>query len=389
MDIPYKRLALAGFIGCTPLLHSHPAEALTGPAAIQIDGGPFGPLQLSGGAAGYFYGQSGTSDKDVGGSLLGDRSTGVNLSAALITLAKTTGVMQFNIQVGAYGGTPFLGNSPPKANVNEFRTGPLYLGYFTIAPPGSPVTVSAGQLPSLEGWESTIDYNNANIFASSIWAVENNNSPGVSANYTQGPFNGTITFGDGWNTGVFNFLQLLGTYNFDSNNALSVYYAGNLGRTGLNALTFGQCGDARCTVADYGPHFMNSQMFGGYYSWTHGNLNLVGVTQFVYAKPDHQLGIDKYTSNFGATAIADYSFANTPYSIGGMANYFTSVGAANWYIAPRAAGFALQVTPTWQYKYLFARVSAAWVHLTNETAYGNNGTDRNTVQAALEAGVLF
>lgn len=384
-----KHFVLLSCTALASLLGGEGALAMSPPTAIEIDGGPLGQLNLSGGLDGYGYVQSGTSSKDVGGSLLGDRSTGVNLGEALIELQKSSGILQFTLQVGAADGTPALGTVPPKATVDNFRTGPLFLGYITIAPPGSPITISAGQLSSLEGYESTIGYMNANIFTSSVWYVENNNSPGVSGTYTSGPLSATVTYGDGWNTGVFNFLQALATYTFNNDNSLSVYYAGNLGRTGLNALTFGQCGGMRCTVADYGPYFMNSQMVGGYYSWTHGNLNVTGVAQYVYAKTDYQIGIDGFTSNFGATLIGDYTFGTTPWSIGGMANYFTSNGSGDWYIAPHAAGFALQATPTWQYKDLFARASIGFVHLTNATAYGDGGTGSNAVQAALEAGVLF
>jgi hypothetical protein len=48
-----------------------------------------------------------------------------------------------------------------------------------------------------------------------------------------------------------------------------------------------------------------------------------------------------------------------------------------------------EITPTWQYKYLFARVSAGYIHLLNGTAYGNNGTGTNTFQSGLQGGILF
>ena len=104
--------------------------------------------------------------------------------------------------------------------------------------------------------------------------------------------------------------------------------------------------------------------------------------------------IDKYTSNFSAALFTDYQFGSSNYSLGGMASYFDSVGGqANWYIAPRAEGFALELTPTWQHKNLFARLSVGYVHLFNTgehaPAFGRDGTSRDALQSALEAGILF
>lgn len=389
-----QRLLGATVISGLSLLSTQNAHALTGPQSITLDGGPLGTLELSGGADGLAYYQTGTGSK----SLLGDRDTGANLGSAEIRLSKTSGIVQFDIQIAALGGTSALGTAPGRAGVNFYITGPVKLATITIAPPGSPVTLTAGHVGSLEGYEDFVDYNNANIFQSDLWYVENSNSRGVSLNYNQGPVAATVTFGDGWDTGVFNFLQALGTYTFDSHNSLSIYYGGNLGRTGLQALTYGTNNGVRNTVGGYGANYINSQMLGGYYQYNTGNLSLVPEVQYVYAKPDHRLGIQKFTSNLGALLIADYAFSNTPYSLAGDVQYFDSIGttahsADNWFIAPGAEGIGLQLTPTWQYKNLFSRVSAGYVYLINSgtsaAGYGDNGHGRNVFQAALEGGVLF
>lgn len=390
------------FLGATmisglSLMTAPAAHALAGPQPIELDGGPLGTLALSGGADGLFYYQTGTNS-GAGASLLGDRATGANLGASEIELSKPSGVVRFDIQLGILGGTPALGAAPGRAGVNFYVTGPLKLGTITIAPPNSPVTLTAGHVGSLEGWEDFADFRNANIFASDLWNVENSNSTGVSAAYARGPVSAAVTFGDGWDTGVFNFLQALGSYSFDANNSLSVYYGGNLGRTGLNARTYGTNNGVRNTVASYGANYINSQMIGAYYQYTAGNFSLVPEVQYVYAKPDHQLGIQKFTSNFGAVVIGDYAFSNTPYSLGGYVEYFDSVGttahsANTWFIAPGAEGVGFEATPTWQYKNLFARASAGYLYLINSgtpaAGYGQNGSGKNVFQTAIEAGVLF
>ncbi len=384
MTTRLRSLLLTGIAGGLAILTSCPAYALNGPSTIEIDGGPLGPLEISGGAAGYFFAQTGTSDDES--SILGDRSTGAALTAALIDLQKSSGILQFNIEVGPEGGSPTLGTTPHTASITLYRASPIYQGYVTLAPPNSPITISAGQFLSLEGYESGVSWNNANLFLSDIFYVENGSSVGVSATYTKGPFTIQAVFGDGWDTRVFNFLQALATYNFNSANSLSLFYAGNLGKTGLNTITYNQT-----STQATGPYFINSQMFGGWYSWTRGNLNIVPEIQYVYANPDQQLGIPKFTSNFGAAVFGDYNFGKSPYSLGSMVEYFDSNGPSDWFIAACAAGFGLELSPTWQYKNLYARLSVGYLHLTNTggAGYGNNGNGRDVVQSGLEGGVLF
>ena len=391
------RKQLLGFtlVAGSSLFAMHAAHALNGPTNIDIDGGPFGQLELSGGMSGYFYGQTGTSrNNQSGNSAVGNKATGVNLSQALIELQKTSGILQFTIEVGPENGTPTLGLKPTQASVTVYRASPLYLGYVTLAPTNSPVTISAGQFNSLEGYEGGLSWNNPNLFRSALYSVENLQSVGVSGTYTHGPLTATVLFGDGYDTRVFNYLQALVTYNFNSNNSLNLYYGGELGKTGLNALTYNQT-----TVGNFGSNFVNSQLFGAYYSYTNGNLNLVPEVQYVYAHRDLAVGIPNYTSNFGAALFSDYTFGKSPYSLGSMVEYFTSNGSGDWFIAPHAEGIGFQLSPTWQYKNLFARVSAGYLHLLNRgtyvpgvvgnPAYGNNGTGTNVVQSALEVGVLF
>ena len=389
-----KLLLGASLVSGSPLLTAQVAHAMSGAQNISVDGGPLGPLELSGGFDGFVYNQTGTDNKGSNaGSILGDTPDGASLGVAQIHLRKNTGTIQFNILAGVYGGAPTLGTAPPKANLHTFPISPFKLAFITIAPAGSPITISVGQTPSLEGYEDAVDINNANIFSSELWYVENGASRSVSTSYNRGPVSATLTFGDSWDTGVFNFMQGLATYSFNKNNNLNVFYGGNLGRTGLNAQTYG-----RLSVANYGANYLNSQMLGGWYSYTEGNLNLVPEVQYVYAKPDQSVGIKKFTSNFGAVVIADYVFGTSPYSLGSFVEYFDSVGTSRhsqdyWFIAPGAEGVGMEITPTWQYKDLFARVSAGDVYLLNNgspvAGYGNDGRGKNVLQVAVEGGVLF
>jgi hypothetical protein len=265
-------------------------------------------------------------------------------------------------------------------------------------------------MASLEGYESGLDWSNPVQLTTAIFDVQNTQSRGVSLNYTKGPIDATVMYGDGYNTGVFNFLQALVTYTFNASNVLNVYYGGNLGQTGLNAKTYGSAlcnyGDTcGATVGTFGPQFANSQMVGAYYSYTMGNLNLVPEVQYQVAKANAKLGIFKQTSNFGAALFSTYAFGKSPYSLGSWVEYFDSHGSSlnqnaqfasdNWFVGPNAEAIGFAVAPTWQYKDLFARANAGYIYLLNNKAdgvtygYGNNGNGRSEFTGTLEAGVLF
>jgi len=385
-----KKILGLGLVATSSLFALHAANAMNGPTAIQIDGGPLGPLELTGGVDGYGYY---LSDTNTNGNLPGDKADGAEIANALIEIQKTTGTIQATLQIGGNGGTAFFGSGHPgQTSISTYTTGPLRAGYITIAPSGSDFTFSAGQLGSLEGWESGVEWNNANQLTTEMFYVENSQSRGVEGTYNNGPVSATVLFSDGYDTGVFNFLQVSGTYSFNANNAGTLYYGGNLGTTGTDV------------KSNEGPTaYQNSQMIGGFYSYTAGNLNLAPEFQYQYAKADQKIGIEKPTYNFGAALFADYSLsATSPYSIGAWGEYFTShasvadSGAGAWYIGPDSEGVAFSVSPTWQYKDLFARADAGYIYLLNNKSsadvaygYGGSGTDRGEFVGLLEAGLLF
>lgn len=383
-----------GFMAVSSLLAMNAAFALNGPASITIDGGPLGPLQLSGAANGYGYVIANNNESAVSTGIT-PNNHGINFGAGMVELQKTAGLLQFTVELSSMGGAIVLGsNTPGQSTFNQFSTGPLYAGYVTLAPKDAPVTVSAGRLASLEGYESSFAWGNASQFTSVIADVGNNASNGVQLAYTHGPLAASVLFGDGWDTHVFNFMQALVTYTFNSDNVLNLYYGGNLGRTGVYAHTYGNTGTSwkNTSVASYGSNFVNSQTVGMYYNYTSGALNLTPEVQYVYAKQDAAVGIDKFTANLAASVFGDYSFANSPYSLGGWAEYEDSVGAGNWFNGARSQGVGLALSPTWQHKDLYVRMNGGMFYLTHRTAgngFGDNASKRTQFMGTLEVGLEF
>nr|WP_249675202.1 outer membrane beta-barrel protein [Acidocella sp. C78] len=371
------------------------AAAMSLPAPMHLDAGPLGTLEVAGGVDGYMYALSGAGRGAETGLLGTSKSTGAELMNGLIKVEKPDGPVRFTLQAGAT--TPFtLGTAPTPATAQAFPTGPLYAAYLTLAPvPG--FTISAGQIGSVEGYESAIDWENANVLTTDIFYVENGQSLGVTATYNRGPFSATASLGDGFNTGVWNFLQADVSYAPDAANSITIFGATNLGRTGPRAHVYGSATTPyAASHVGAGPlsesPLVNSTMIGGFYSYTSGNLNLVPELQYVYAKPDHRIGLNRGSSNFGAALFADYQFGASPYSIGAWGEYFASNGPDLWFANPGSRGVGVSVTPTWQTRYLFARADLGYLHLTKigaGPAYGSKGTGRNQVTGVIEAGILF
>jgi hypothetical protein len=383
---------------CLAVFATPAAHAFNPPAAIKIDGGPLGDLQLSGGADGFFWAQTGTGNSTSPGLLGTDKSVGAEFMNGLVELQKTDGIIQGTIIAGATNNY-VLGTAPHATSVTTFATGPIYDGYITIAPNAN-FNISAGHLPSLEGYESGIDWNNFNVLTTDMFEVENSQSTGVSATVTFGPVSGTVTFGDGFDTQMWNYLQMTATYTVNDSNAVTLYGATNLGTTRPGAHFYGSATTPyNSSFVGSGPlsaaPFANSSEIGGFYSFTSGNLNIVPEVQYTWAKKTPAAGLTADSSNLGAAIFANYQFGKSPYSLGSFVEYFTSSGPDNWFLNPGAQGFGISVTPTWQGKYLFVRGDIGLLHLTQisntgvPAGYNSDMKGRNVGTFLLEAGVLF
>ena len=382
-----------------------PAHALNGPSSVSIDGGPLGLLDLAGGVNGYVYAQSGASHASV----VGDKSTGANIDSFMLQLHKPTGPVQFTVQLADYTNINLGANKPKEINENMFTTGPLRTACVTLAPTQN-LSISAGQFNSLEGYESVFSWNNPVALRTVIAAVENSNSRGISASYTRGPFSGTVIIGDGYDTGVFNYLQFLLTDAINANSNFNVFGGIALGVTGPDAFSYGGGGESMGGMNGTGGQGqlanVNSNMLGAWYSWSNDSLSVTPEVQFQYAKPLRKYAgdvsgglsddIPKETSNFATAIFSNYRLAGTPYSVGSWVEYATSYGSAAqdaWFVAPDAELVGFAIAPAWQHGDVYGRLNAGYVHLLNRglppAGYGNAGELSDQIVGTLELGLVF
>jgi hypothetical protein len=395
-----RRQIVLGLSGCALLaLIPSLACAVEPPSPFSFDAGPLGTLQLSGGADGYAYGVTGAGDGLNKGLLGTSTSYGVQFLNGLVKLEKPDGLIQFTIEAGAVNSFT-LGARSKAPTVEKWSTGPFRTASVTLEPTPN-FSISVGQLGSLEGYESGVDWKNFNMMNTALWDVENAQSVGVSATYTYGRFVGTAVFSDGFDTNVWNYLQLSASYSINDNNNLTLFGATNLGTTGLGANFYGSATRSygSTTVASAGAaNFVNSSVVGGYYSFTAGNLTLVPELQYVWSTRNSKVGLTDYSSHFGAALFANYQFGESPFSLGGWLEYFTSNGPDAWFLNPGAQGFGMVVGPTWSpdraKKHLFVRAEVGLLHLITvgtpgSVGYGSSGTGRNQATFLAEAGILF
>jgi hypothetical protein len=375
------------------------AHAVDLPSPISFDAGPLDTLEFGGGADGYAYALTGAG-AEVNKGLLGtSTSAGFQFLNGLIQLQKPDGLVRFTVQVGAVNSFT-LGTKPTPPSVQTWSTGPVRTAYVTLAPTEN-FTISAGQIGSVEGFESNVDWENYNLLTTALWYVENSQSVGVRATYTYEKLSGTIIFGDGFDTNVWNYLQLKASYAFVDDDNITLYGSTNLGTTGLGARFYGNATTpySSTTVASAGvANLVNSSVIGGYYMFSMGNLTLIPEVQYVWSKKDPRVGLTDYSSHFGAALFANYKFGELPFAIGAWAQYFSSNGSAFWFLNPAAQGFGLAIAPTWTppwaNKHLYLRGDVGVIHLTRvgapgSVAYGSSGNERNQATFLLEVGALF
>jgi hypothetical protein len=374
-NIAVSARALAGL---APLLAAPFAHAaLPSQTPIAIDGGPIGPIEINVGADGFGYIQTDAP--------AGTKTTGFQLGTALVNISTTTGLVRATVTVGPYSGL-VLGYAPGTSTPggqNYAPFSPLYNGYVSIVP-NDHISFSAGQMGTPEGWESAQDWNNYSIFHSEIAYVEPGQARGVRANINEGPISAVVQLDDGYYSKRMNYMQLLATYTISPSLSITFNGATHIGTTGPYVPGIGNL------------LYNNSSLYGGWISYTKGNFTVTPEVQYVYTNPLHRYApaaeIGGFAANFTSGVFADYTFAGTPYSLGGFTEYATETpshkngGSGDYFgFGPGSSLWGAALTPSWVHDKIFARADLAYVHV-NTT---NGGGIQSQFYGIGEVGLLY
>ncbi len=374
MHTRYFTLPLAA-LGLACALPAHAAITLAPPTSFSA--GPLGTLSAQGilSAAGTWQGQP----------YPGNHSTRLDVTNAQMILQKSSGLVQFYVQAGAYN-FPTLGEPIQRtASLVANTYGVVPEAYLTIAP-SKGFSVEVGKLPTLVGTEMTWTWQNQNIERGLLWNDENAVNRGVQVNLSHGPLALSLSVNDGFYSQRYDVLTGLATYTIDRANTASFSWYHRFGHSAVNTFV-------TPVVLD------NADIYDLMYTHTSGPWTISPYLQYIVSPKAASLGFTKTEHAGGAAIIADYQMTRMV-SLAGRAEYETSSGAnsttsANSNIlgfGPGSKAWSLTVTPTYQDHGFFTRVELSYVHVTNATAgdvFGAAGNRANQVRAMLETGVTF
>ncbi len=365
------------------------APSITGPLAIQLPPpkytiGPLGDIYVDGIGSGLYQWQSNPVPNVLPGNM---RNVG-GINNGQIFVQKTDGLFQFYAQAGAYSitslGSPYIstplatwGANSPSGNL----WGWFPQGFAKIVPNDS-LSFEAGKLPTLIGAEYTFSFENINIERGLLWNQEPAISKGGQVNYTLGPAAFSLSFTDGFDSGVWNWLTGSVTYTLNPSNSFGFVGGGNLGLTKTNTL--------RAPILQN-----NSQIYNLIYTYNSDPWIIQP-----YFQATHVQGNDAVygpgAATFGGALLVNYDIGAVlnlaGVNLGGRVEYIGTTGSNNLLYGAGSHAFSLTFTPTYQYKYFFARGEVSWVKagaITEGLAFGTNGTATSQTRLLVETGILF
>lgn len=344
------------------------------PDPLHADGGPLGPIYISGVISGLGLTQDRPSP--------GDKPSRIDLSNGMTIVQTAAGPVQFYAQAGGYSfpslGTPYL--KTEKATPDTF--GLLPVAYVKIVP-SSRFIIQAGKLFTLQGGENTFTFMNFNVERGLLWNQTNAVNRGVQANYAQGPLSVSLSLNDGFYSGKYNWISATVGYAVSPSDSINAGAAANLGRT---------------RKANFATPLLQSNGEVYVLGWTHsqGPLTVQSYLQVTRVPRDKSLGIGRGGSTYGAAVLGKYGLTDR-FSLAARAEYIKQSGsptngAPSLVYGPGSGAWSLTLTPTWQKGIIFVRGEGSYVRahdVVRGFGLGPDFDERSQVRGLIEGGILF
>src|SRR5271169_3886853 len=373
---PGQAAAAAPAAPTSPLI----GPSITGPLTIQLPPPKYtlpllGNIYVDGVASGLGMWQSNPAP--------GNRSWQPDLSNGQVFVQKTDGLFQFFVEAGAYSlaalGTPYISASQATFGANS-AAGRLWgwvpAAYGKIVPTDN-FSIQGGRLPTLIGAEYGFSFQNINIERGLLFNQEPTFSTGGQANYTVGPLALSLSFNDGFDSGVYNWVTGSATYTINSTNTFEFAAGGNVGKTNIATL--------RAPLLQ-----SNSQIYNLIYTYNSDPWIIQPYVQVTHVPTNTSIGIAAPASTFGGAILANYDLGSG-FNLGGRAEYIGTTGSNNLLYGSGSAAWSLTFTPTYQWSYYFARAEFSWVkaHVTPGFGLGPNFNGDSQTRVMVETGILF
>jgi len=340
---------------------------------INFEAGPLGKYTINGAVTGIGLFQN--------NAVPGNNPQEGAFTNAFIFFQKPTGWFQIYVQAGAYDlpslGSAFISN----ATTNSDLYGPVPVAYAKLAL-GKTTSVQFGLLPTLIGAEYTFSFQNMNVERGLLWNQENAINRGVQINQTLGKyFSASLSYNDGFYSNRYNWLT--GALTFTKGpHAVAFTAGGNLGQTTWQSL--------RTPVQN------NGMIYDLIYTFTKGPWVIQPYMQYTDVPTQPGIGVTQGASTWGGAILAS-RVLKKGFSLTGRWEYISSSGnlasnSVNLLYGPGSTAWSITVTPTYQYKKLFARTDIAYVGAGNITpgyAFGSYGLKPSQTRGVVELGFLF
>ncbi len=357
------------------------APTITGPLSIQLPP-PKYTLPLLGDI--YVDGIGSGLGQWQNNPFPGNRSWEPDLSNGQVFVQKTDGIFQFYAQAGAYSiaalGSPYVSAAQATFGYHS-PAGELWgwfpQGFVKIAPTSN-FSVEGGKLPTLIGAEYTFSFENINIERGLLWNQEPAVSKGGQVNYTIGPVALSLSFNDGYDSGVYNWVTGSATYTLNSANSFEFAAGGNAGKTNIATL--------RTPLLQ-----SNSELYNLIYTYNADPWIIQPYFQATHVPTNNGIGITSSASTFGGAVLVNYDLGSG-FNLGGRLEYLGTTGANNLLYGPGSGAFSATITPTYQWQYYFARAELSWVKANSVTSgdgLGPNLNGNSQTRVMVETGILF
>lgn len=353
-----------------------PLSANPNPYAVDLPdwlGEAGGKIYIDGAVTGLAYWQNNPTKLTEG-----DRDSYMDLSNAQVFIQKTDGWLQFYVQAGLYSlptvGVPYL----KAITATQANFGFVPVAYVKLAGEGdlSSFSLQAGKLPTLIGDEYTFTFQNMNIQRGLLWNLEPAVSRGVQVNYANGPITISASLNDGTYSDRLNTISGLASYGFNG---------------GADTLSFTASGE---TGHPYFSYLNSSDIYDLIYAHTSGPWTISPYIQYISTPA---AGYPSGTDTWAGALLVSYSIDDN-WKLAARGEYESSTGHGDA-SAPNLIGYgagsnawSFTVTPTYQWKVLYARGEFSYVgagSVTPGDTFGTSGTKNNQVRLMLETGVLF
>jgi hypothetical protein len=394
-----------------------------GTPSHEVDMGPLGKWDISGGIDGY--GALWNNSADVPDQP-GSGNSGFNISNALFIINATKGPFRFRTWVGMPPLTPIVGWTGPGLAPNLHPVGSdqdpwghasaLFKGYLTYSPTDW-FSVDVGRIDSVDGTEIGVDWFNPTPMVSPLNNMQSTTTDGIQFDFSHGPASLSIQYGDAYKTGYASQLGFLGAYNLNADGSDNIIGFGHTRTSTAGSLDFAG------HVASFGIVNSNLVGFGGRwtiahkyaispeieYQWlpkgiTGGGITPATAPQTTYYNEAAMVDLTDQVNSYWQLALqVSYVHQHGDAAQNQMVNGVELNNIYGNYLglgAPNGAGdlgqgsnmLGIQAGGTWMYKNLFVRPFIVYTHLTNfesGNGWGPNGDKASQVIGLLEVGWLF